>query len=132
MTDNNRNSFDNQSDTVVCKYCLENKFSCKETFITPCNCTNPVCIACFNKRKLVLNPRMCEICHVPYTNQGTNQNVVIDIGADLEEQSIDNNWSCRDIIKVICYICGGTVFVIFILILFMLFLAFLVNKATIW
>lgn len=53
-------------DIPVCKYCLENTQECKSVFITPCQCTNPVCSKCLKKKISLDNKIICEICKSKY------------------------------------------------------------------
>lgn len=50
----------------VCKYCLQNCIESKEKFVTPCSCTNPVCISCLRRHIELKNITICEICRSKY------------------------------------------------------------------
>jgi hypothetical protein len=45
-----------------CKYCLQNSIENTSQFITPCNCTNPVCINCLRIRVESDKKLKCELC----------------------------------------------------------------------
>ena len=49
-------------DKPICKYCLENSAECKFKFVTPCKCTNPVCVGCLRRQVELKNSKTCEIC----------------------------------------------------------------------
>ena len=54
------------SDVPTCKYCWETQKEITDPFLTPCKCTNPICLSCLKRRIKLMNPTTCEICQEEY------------------------------------------------------------------
>ena len=76
---------------IVCKYCFENSISCPNIqLITPCKCTNPVCIKCLQQR-IIHNKKMkCEICTEPFILPN-NSGIIVPESFDENDNLLDES-----------------------------------------
>ena len=71
------------ADIIMCKYCLESSNSNPRIeLITPCKCTDPVCVACLQEQIIKTKKIECEICVSPF--------IVTNIFLDQIKDKIDN------------------------------------------
>ena len=68
---------ENILDVPICKYCFENAAECTSKLITPCKCTNPVCLSCLRRKIELKNVIVCEICNTSY-NLTPDMGITID------------------------------------------------------